>query len=340
MKPLLLLLPPLAAWLVAGCHRETPPAAGAPALPPAVVELAVAIVGTNQAVEQVVGTVRPRSSALVAAEVSGRLKSLRAAIGQRVTAGELLAEIDAAEIGARVEQSRAALDNARKELDRYQKLLEQKAVTQSEFDAVESRARIATAALAEAQTMLGYTRVTAPFAGVVARKLADAGDLAAPGRPLVELESLDGLRFEADVPEALASRVQAGEPMPVVVDGLDAGLTARVAEIAPAANPLSRTLLVKLDLPAQAGLRAGQFGRLAVPVKAAANVRVPTAAVLRRGQLEIVFVAVGGRAQLRLVKTGKRLGAGVEILSGLESGESVVVAGHAALREGQPLTVK
>lgn len=330
----------LAVALVAaiGCHRKTESPTEPAPLPTATVEFAIAKAGVNQAVELVIGTVRARTSALVSAKVSGRIRTLRTGIGQRVKAGELLAEIDAAEIGARVEQAEATLQNAKRELDRYTKMLAQKAVTQSEFDSVQSRHRIAAAAVAEARTMMGYTRVEAPFDGVIARKLADIGDLAAPGKPLLELESLGGLQFESDLPEALAGRIQLGEELPVTIEGLPAPLTARVAEIAPAANPLSRTLKTKLDLPEQNGLRAGQFGRLAVRLKVGANVRVPAGAVLQRGQMEIVFVAQEDRAQLRLVKTGKRIEGDVEILSGLEAGERVVSGGHAALREGQPLT--
>jgi RND family efflux transporter MFP subunit len=332
---------PLSLTLVAlaGCHPSAPPRETPPALPPAGVTTAPAGVGTNQAVEQVVGTVHPRTKTLVSAKVSGRVKTLVSRIGRTVKAGETLAELDAAEIAARVEQARAGLENAERELDRYRTLLEQKAVTRSEFDAVQARQRIAKAALAEAQSMQDYTTITAPFDGVIARQLADIGDLAAPGRPLLELESVGGLRFESDIPEALDDRIRLGENLSVQIDGVAAPLKATVAEIAPAANPLSRTLRVKLDLPQVPGLRAGHFGRLSIPVSVAANLRVPLSAVLQRGQMEIVFAAVDGRAQLRLVKTGKRYGDQVEILSGLDADEPVITSGHAQLRDGQPLTL-
>jgi hypothetical protein len=93
-------------------------------------------------------------------------------------------------------------------------------------------------------------------------------------------------------------------------------------------------------LPAAAGLRSGQFGRVAVPVGEVSAIRVPASAVVQRGQMELVFVAVNGHAQLRLVKTGKRIGNEVEVVSGLDAGESVVVDGAAHLVDGQPLTVK
>lgn len=339
MKKHLLLSATLTTLALAGCHKQAPPGENRPDLPSATVQTALVSGGTNQAIEQVVGTVRARNTALVSAKVSGRVKTLVNQIGRAVKAGELLAEIDAAEIAARVEQARAGLDNATRELNRFQKLLDQKAVTLSEFEAVESRHRIAKAMVSESETMLSYTRVESPFDGVISRKLTDVGDLASPGRPLVEVEALGSLRFETDLAEALASRIHLGETLAVQIDGVAAPLRATVAEIAPAANPLSRTLMVKLDLPQNEDLRAGQFGRLSVPVKGNTNLRVPAAALVRRGQLEILFVAEQGKARLRLVRTGKRLADQIEILAGLEAGETIVTDGHAKLRDGQPLTL-
>jgi hypothetical protein len=93
-------------------------------------------------------------------------------------------------------------------------------------------------------------------------------------------------------------------------------------------------------LPAQSGLRAGQFGRVAMPVGETTALRVPASAVVQRGQLEIVFVVSNNKAQLRLVKTGKRIGNEVELVSGVEAGEKIVVENPAGLIDGQPLTVK
>ena len=112
------------------------------------------------------------------------------------------------------------------------------------------------------------------------------------------------------------------------------------SEIAPAADSASRTFLVKLDLQGTTGLRAGQFGRVAMPVGETSALRGPASAVVQRGQMEIVFVVSDGKAQLRLVKTGKRIGDEVELVSGVSAGEKVVVEGATGLADGQPLTLK
>lgn len=187
---------------------------------------------------------------------------------------------------------------------------------------------------------MGYVEVLAPFDGVVTRKWADVGDLATPGKPLVGLEDPSLLQLEADVPEAIASRIQPDARLAIQIDPSKGDLIGTVKEIAPTADPASRTIRVKLDLPQAADVRSGQFARLVVPVGESSSVRVPATAVVFRGQLEIVFVVTNQRAQLHLVKTGRKIGQEVEILAGLEPGESIVVGGAALLTDGQPVEAK
>ncbi len=333
MKPYLLPL-----LLLAACGRHaTPTGTPAPALPAVTVQTQAAVLESHAATEEVVGTVRSKQRAVVEAKVSGRVLEYTATPGARVQRGELLARLDVQEIQAKVDQARALLDQARRDFDRQAQLITGNATTRQEFEAAEARVKVATAALTEAETMLGYASVTAPFDGVVTRKLADVGDLAMPGKPLLELEAPGSLRFEADLPEAILDRVQLGAKLPVRLAKIIEGT---VSEISPVADPVSRTFRIKLDLPAVDGLRTGQFGRVSVPVAETQLLLVPRSAVVKRGQMELVFVARDGQAALRLVKTGKTLDGRVEILSGLEAGEAVVIRDTARLTDGQPVTVQ
>jgi RND family efflux transporter MFP subunit len=173
---------------------------------------------------------------------------------------------------------------------------------------------------------------------MITRKLADVGDLAAPGKPLLELEDPAALRLEADVPEALIDRIKIGEKFKIRISTNE--LEGVTSEITPVADPGSRTFLAKFDLPRIDGLRVGQFGRVQIPVGEGAALRVPASAVIERGQMELVFVASDGRAQLRLVKTGKRVGDEIEVVSGISAGEKVVSASNAKLTDGQPLAIR
>jgi RND family efflux transporter MFP subunit len=292
------------------------------------------------AVEEVVGTVRAKLRAAVEAKLAGRVETLLVAPGQTVKRGDLLATLEAREALARLDSAQAVREQATRDWERVGRLVRDGAATVAELDAVLARQRVAAAAVVEAETMVGHARVVAPFDGVITRKLADLGDLATPGRPLLELEDPQRLRFEADVPEALLERLQLGAKLPVRLAALKEPVEGVVGEIAPVAEAVSRTFLVKLELPFLPGVRAGQFGRMAVSTGEAAVPHVPAAAIFQRGQLEYVFVADGGYARLRLIRTGKHFGREVEIVAGLNVAERVIVEGGERVQDGQPVEVQ
>jgi RND family efflux transporter MFP subunit len=295
---------------------------------------------TQTKTEEVAGTVRAKTRATLEAKVSGRITMVPAVLGKPVRAGELVVRLDAPEIVARRDQAEASVQQAERDWKRVAALFEQQAVTRAEYEAADTRRRVAEGAAAEAKAMLGYAELVAPFHGVVTKKWAEAGDLATPGKPLLTLEVSSELQLEADVPEAIASHVRHEAYLACLVDGVSGEMTGVVSEIAPNADPGSRTFRVILDLPPLPGLRPGQFARLLVPVGESRTLRVPATAVVQRGQLEIVFVVANHRAQLRLAKTGRRFGDTVEILSGLDADDSVVVHGADRLSDGQPLETK
>lgn len=322
-----------------GAKPETS-GASSTSLPTAQVRVQAVERKSRAATEDVVGTVRPKLSATIEAKVSGRIDKMLVVPGQTVKAGEPLAHLDAAEIASRLDQAGAALDQAEQEWKRISTLLGQQASTKSEYDAADARYRMAKGAVAEAKTMMSYCEVIAPFDGVITRKLADVGDLATPGKPLLQMENPGTLRLEADVPEALIGKVKLGDRLFVRIAAVASEIEGTVAELSPTADPNSRTYLVKLDLPGATGLRSGQFGRVSVPVGEASAIRVPVAAAIQRGQMEMVFVLANNRAQLRLVKTGSRIGDEIELVSGLDSGEQVVTENASALIDGQPVAIQ
>ncbi len=329
----------LTAALLAGCRAKVEPPVSGNLLPAAV---RVQTVESKQrvATEEVVGTVRAKLHSIIEAKISGRIEQMLVVPGQNVKMGELLMQLDAREVPAQLDRALAVRQQAESDLKRATDLIQQKILSQSEYDNAQSKFRVADAAAKEAEAMLGYTKVIAPFDGVITRKYADVGDLAAPGKSLLEMEDARDLRLEADVPEAVISHLTLGDKLGVRVSGVTNELEGVVSEIAPSADPNSRTFLVKLDLPATPGLRAGQFGRAAMPVGETSALRVQASAVVQRGQMELVFVVVNGHAQLRIVKTGKRIGDEVELVSGVDAGEKVVVDGAANLVDGQPVEAK
>ena len=340
-RTLVLPLSFVAALALTGCgHDRESAKENATSLPIAQVRVQAVENKPRVVTEEVVGTVRAKLHATLEAKLSGRIDKLPVVLGQRVKAGEVVARLDAAEINARLEQAEASLDQSERDWKRVSTLFEQQAVTRAEYDAAQSRNRVAKGAAAEAKAMMSYVEVAAPFDGVVTRKWADVGDLAAPGKPLLAMEDPSALQLEADVPQAIASRIQRDARLAARVDGVSGDLTGTVSEIAPAADSVSRTFRIKVDLSAQPGLSSGQFARLLVPVGESSTLRAPASAVVERGQLEIVFVVANQHAQLHLVKTGKRIGDELEILSGLRSGDAVVIDCAPQLTDGQPVQPK
>ena len=329
------------AFVVAGCgaKHETGKATSA-SLPTAQVHVQTVEKKSQLITEEVVGTVRSKLRATLEARLSGRIDQMTVVLGQQVTKGQLIAQLDAAEIAARLEQAEASREQAEQDWKRVSTLFQQQGATRAEYDSAQSRQRVANGAVAEAKAMMGYVEIVAPFDGVVTKKWVDRGDLAAPGKPLIDIEDPFALQLEADVPEAIASHLKRDSRLGIRVDVVPGEVEGVVSEIAPSADAASRTFRVKLDLPQATGLMPGQFARLAIPIGQHNTVRVPITALVHRGQLEIVFAVTNQRAQLHLVKTGKRVGDELEILSGLNAGETIVISEANQLIDGQPVEAK
>ena len=305
---------------------------------------------------EAVGTVRATQTSQVSSQMMGNIVEIRAHEGDRVQSGQVLAILDDAQSRSGTDQAMAAVTAAEKEvsaadsdlalagatLKRYQELYEKKSVSPQEFDEIKARYQSAearrdmaqagqaqaTAGLTQARTALGYTRIRAPFAGVVTEKRADAGMLASPGMPIFTIEDTRRYRLEVTVDESELGLVRIGQVSPVTIDALgNAQLSGKVVEIVPAADPASRSFLVKVGLPADSRLRSGLFGRARFPSGERPALLIPQASVVERGQLQGIYVLDANQiASLRYVSLGQSAGEQIEVLSGLQGGEKLVAA--------------
>jgi membrane fusion protein, multidrug efflux system len=291
---------------------------------------------------EVVGTLEAIERASISARIPGQIVELPVVLGSKVKQGDLLVKISAGEISAKVLQAEAQLSQARRNLTRESKLQKQGASTEETVKSLLDATRIAEAAFKEARTMLDYTTISAPFSGTVTKKIANTGDLASPGMVLLMIENGDALQVLAQVPESLLLTVQQGDTVPVTIPAASLTIEGVVAEVAPAANPLSRTAPVKINIPSSPDLRVGQFARIGLSGNDEKTIMLTRSAVLSKGQMDIVFVYDGltKKAHMRLVRTGAVHGGQVEILSGLEPGEQVVVSSVERLQDGQPLAIQ
>lgn len=288
---------------------------------------------------EVVGTVQAVDQAVIAAKITGTILEIPVVLGSKVNKGDLLVKINADEISARVLQAQAQLDQARRNLKREEKLLKQQASTPETVKSMRDMLAVAKAEYREAASMLSYTTITAPFSGVITRKIANSGDLATPGTPLMHLENGSRLQVVSSIPESISLQIQQGDHLAVNIPVTGITEEGEVAEISPVVNPLSRTSQVKINLSSSSGLRTGMFARVRIPGTRSATLMVPEQAVVPFGQLEKIFVVKEGKAQLRLVRTGMRKQGMIEILSGLRPGERIVTGNNRLLVNGQPLII-
>ncbi len=280
------------------------------------------------------GTVHPSEQAVVAAKLMATVARAGFTIGQQVKQGEILVELEAKEIDAKVEQALAALAQIERNLKRESSLLEQSATTAETVRTLQDQRRMSQAQLDEASTMESYKTIRAPFDGIITSKNVRRGDLASPGVPLLTIEGTGMRQVHVQVPDSLSAQSY-GSVIPVEANGMV--IKARLTEWSPAADPASRTRLAKLDVPADAEVRSGQYARVNWPTGSTESLWMPASAHSRIGQVERAFVSKDGKLQLRIIKTGVRDGEWIQVLSGLSKDEQVVLFPSHELRDGQPI---
>ncbi len=303
---------------------------------------------------ETVGTLRAVQTSQLASQIMGTVTNVAVREGDHVRRGQTLATIDENQQRAGVDRAQAGVTASQEEisaaeadyafanatLNRYQGLFDKKSVSPYEFDEVKTRFAAAKArrdaalagkvqaeaALVQARSSYGYTRIRAPFDGVVTAKLLDAGAMAAPGAPMFVVEDTRRFQLETTVDENALSVVRAGQSVPVSLDALNGReIPGKVVQIVPAADPASRTFLVKIEVPPFSDLHSGMFGRARFPRGQRNAIFIPQTAVLQRGQLRGVYVVDTNQvAGLRYITLGISSGEKFEVLSGLEDGERVV----------------
>jgi len=313
-----------------------------------VVKLGAQAVSTGYEIDGVVEAVR---QATVSAQATGRVASLQVKVGDKVRAGQVLATIDdrdtqtgVARSQAQVAQAEAELANAQANVQRTRDLRKQGFVSQAALDVAESQYKAAQAARAgagagaqQARLAQSFTQVTAPFDGYVLETLAQAGDLAVPGKPVAVVYAPQPLRVVVQVPASMGAQARSAQRIELQVGNTWVQPVAQQGVTA--ADPVSQTLTWKMDVPAavSAQMLPGQQTRVRFVGGSAQRMVVPQAAVLRRGELTGVYVAGDKGFVLKAVRLGASHGESVEVLAGLKAGDAVAVnAIQAGLAGAQP----
>jgi RND family efflux transporter MFP subunit len=312
---------------LAACGGHEPRPAAEPPSGAARDVVTVAVVRSGGTGERLVpGAVQARRRAALQARMSASVTELPYQEGQWVRQGTVVVRLDDAALRAAVAAAEAGVNAAQADLERTKALLAKGASTPRELEQMTAAAQGASAQLTAAKDNLSYAALRAPFAGRIAARRVNLGDVVSPGLPLVEIEGEGGLELRATVASDVAALLRPGAKVRAQVDGQPKLLDATVTAVAPAGDPTTHRFEVKADLPRAEGLRAGLFARLVVPgVAAEPRLGVPAAAVFERGGLTGLFVVSEGRARLRWVAAGARDGDTIEVRAGVVEGERVVL---------------
>ena len=274
-------------------------------------------------VEAMVEAVR---QATVAAQIAGRVIEVRADAGQRVRQGESLMRLDAREAAGSDASARATLAQARMAYERTKNLHAQKFVSQAALDQAAATWQAAQGAAGSSGAALSHGAVTAPISGVVAQRLVELGEMAAPGRPLITVFDPKSLRVIASLPQYKLAELKKSGRVRVEFPETATWVDVLRVEILPTVDARSHTATARLYLPENIeGVVPGMYARAHFTLGQVKKLTVPPAAILRRGEVTAVYLLdTNGAARLRQVRLGEAVSGGeLEVLAGISSGERV-----------------
>lgn len=336
------------AWYANKSVGVAPAAAGKPGAaasgPPGgfamAVEIArVASVSLDDEVSAV-GSLKSVDSVVLRPEVTGRVAAIRFADGQKAAKGAVLIELDAQTQAAELQQASANLGLAQANFKRNEELFRKNFVSQRALDETRAQLKVQEANVALASAKLGKMSLRAPFAGVVGLRSVSVGDYVKEGQELVNFEGVSALKVDFRLPEMHLAKLAKGQRVELVSDAMPGRrFTATVDAIDPLIDANGRSLAVRAKLDnADGTLRPGMFVRVRLVFGSRENIlTVPEQALVPAAKGISVFVVVDGKAKQTLVKIGQRRAGSVEIVEGLQAGDSIVTAGQLKLRDGAPV---
>ena len=346
------------ALLLSSCGSEevNPASAATEAVP---VEIQMAGPGTGERYLTVSGTVQAVQSANLSTRLMGYIESVKVNVGQNVSEGQLLLTINDADIEAKRAQVKAgiieaetAFNNAEKDYRRFSNLFEDNSASQKELDDITARYHMAQARLESAKQMMkevnaqmNYSRIKAPFNGVVTGKFVKEGDMANPGQPLIAVEGQGALEVSAMVPENEISKVKKDQQVRVNVRTAAQKITGTVTELSNSAKNTAGQFLVKIQLDnSPEDILPGMYATVQFPIERTGSIEqimVPKSALVHRGELTGIYtLSDSNTALLRWLRLGREFGNQVEVLSGLTTGESYIIPGNEKLYNGILVTTQ
>jgi RND family efflux transporter MFP subunit len=310
------------------------------------------------------GQIEAAQSANISTRVMGYITKLNVKVGDHVGKGQLLATISnddilakRAQADAMIAEASAGLKNAQKDYDRFTSLYKQQSASAKELDNVTLQYSSAKSKLEEAKqmrnevnAMLNYTSLTAPFAGIITQKTADAGSMASPGMPLLTIEQSGSYQVSASVPENTISQIHQGATAMITINAINKTINGTITQVNQSSQYSGGQYMIKVSIPdkEKAGLYAGMYANVSIPVKQVVEakkgsdeVMVPLASIEHKDELTGLYtIGSNNTALLRWVRLGKVYGDNVEVLSGLARDEQFIVRADGKLYNGISVKIK
>jgi RND family efflux transporter MFP subunit len=343
-------------FLLPGCKGKVGPGQ-VEAKRPEVKGVAVATLSpsTVDAVYETSGTVRAGITSSLASRVFGTVTKVYVKEGDAVRAGDILLTIDDRDARQRMNGAEAALNEASKAREaaatqsgladitsrRYGNLFKEKVVSEQEFDQIEAQKNVAKleleratlavgrakALLEETRVHLGFTEIRAPFSGTITAKRVEQGAMASPGMPLVTVEDTSSFKIEVYVDERLSGKLKPGSPVMIRLDATGETVPGTITKVVPAVDPATRSFAIEAGLKGKT-FRSGVYARILIPEGTKQVILVPRSSVVEKGRLTGVYaVDEKGVVNYRLIRKGTAFSDGMEVLSGLKSGDRIIVGG-------------
>ena len=329
---------------------------------PIPVTIATASSGSQHAVIAS-GQVEAVQTGNISTRVMGRITNIYAKAGDKVAKGQLLVTISDEDIRAKraqteamIAEAEAAFASAKKDYDRFNALYNQQSATANELDnvtlqfsAAKSRVEAARQMRSEVNASLAYSSLHAPFSGVVTQKLAEVGNIANPGMPILTIEQSGILQVSASVAESDISNVQTGDVANVQVKSTGKNFQGKIVQLNPSSQFTGGQYIVKISIPEtdKADLYSGMYVNVTIPLKAEIkqvandNVLVPATAIINRDELTGIYtVGANNTALLRWIRLGKNYGDKVEVISGIAKDEKFILSAESKLYNGAPVSIK
>jgi len=326
------------AWM-AGAFREK--------IEPGLAELghgeaanAVAVVREEAVItESVPASIGARQATTISSRTLARITQFTVRAGDTVSKGQLLVELERSDLESRLQQAveqvrsyQARLTEARQNLDRAEELYSRQLVAAAALDearanhsALQADLASARQSVTEAETALSYSTINSPIDGRVVERFAEPGDTATPGAKLLTLYNPGSMRVEGAVREGLALSLELGQELEVDIPVTGAKITALIEELVPAADPGSRSFMVKAQIDYSGQLLPGMYARMQVPAGTRDVLLVPESRILHYGQLDLVWVGTEAGIERRFIRTGREVRPGMlEVISGLVEGELIL----------------